>query len=375
MRITTAEIFQIRLPLISPFIVSYGTYTHVESIVLRLSTDTGLVGWGEATPDPYVTGETWSSAFAMLKHDLLMQIVGKDPLRRQSILAGLNRNVKGAQAARAAIDIALWDLAGKHCGVSIAALLGGPVRDQLPWHKTISIADPDQMADQARAAVAAGHDEIKMKVGSALLADDVARVMAVRQAAGDSVRLQIDANQGWRTPTIAIRAIRAIAPANPDWIEQAIAAEDLRGLAQIREATGIAQMVDEGALTAQDLLKVIELRCADLVNVKLMKSGGITEAVNMIAIAGAAGMRVMVGSMLEGSIASAAGVQIALAGEPVVANGLVGPTMLSNDVATGLRYSGGALSLDTSVPGLGVRVDEEQVKRFTVSGATVQAKT
>jgi L-Ala-D/L-Glu epimerase len=198
--------------------------------------------------------------------------------------------------------------------------------------------------------------------------------MAVRQAAGEHVRLQIDVNQGWQTPAIAIRAIRSINAANPDWIEQAIAGDDLSGLAEVRQATGVAQMVDEGVLNCQDMLRAIQLRAADLVNVKLMKTGGITEAAALIALASAAGIRSMLGSMLESSIATAAGVQVALASRSVVSNGLVGPVMLAADLAGGLVYADGTICLDPKAPGLGVQVDENQLKKFTVESASFKAE-
>ena len=366
MKITGIECYAVRLPLISPFIISYGTYSHVESVLVRLTTDTGLVGWGEATPDPYVTGESWASTHAMLRHDLLPLLRDQNPLAREVIHARLDGLVTGAPSAKAAIDLALWDIAGKHTGLSVAALLGGPVHDALVWHATLSIGAPATMAAEARAAVAAGHTEIKMKVGAARLTDDVERIMAVRAAVGPEIALMVDANQGWRDPATAIRAITAIAPAAPVWIEQPIRADDFAGLAEVRRATGIAQMADEGVHSARDGLRIAELRAADLINVKLMKTGGITEAIRLIAVCEAAGLRCMIGSMVESTIATAAGVQIALARRAVVANGLVGPVMLREDLATGLTYADGAIRIDPDAPGLGVFVDEERVAHFTV---------
>jgi L-Ala-D/L-Glu epimerase len=246
------------------------------------------------------------------------------------------------------------------------------VRDVLVWHATLSIGEPATMAAEARAAVAAGHREIKMKVGAARLADDVERIMAVRQAVGPEVALMVDANQGWRDPAIAIRAIQAIAPAAPLWIEQAIRADDFAGLAEVRRATGIAQMADEGVHNARDGLRIVELRAADLINVKLMKTGGITEAVRLIAVCEAAGLRCMVGSMVESTIATAAGVQLALARRAVVANGLVGPVMLRDDLATGLTYADGALRIDPDAPGLGIAVDEGRVAHFTTEQVSIE---
>lgn len=367
MKITDIACYAVRLPLIKPFIISYGAYSHVESILVRLTTDTGLVGWGEATPDPFVTGESWAGTHAMLRYDLLPLLRDQNPLAREAIHARLDGLVTGAPSAKAAIDLALWDIAGKQAHLSIAALLGGPVRDALVWHATLSIGTPATMAAEAKAAVAAGHSEIKMKVGAARLADDVERIIAVREAIGPEIALMVDANQGWRDPATAIRAIHAIAPAAPVWIEQPIRADDFAGLAEVRRATGIAQMADEGVYSARDGLRIVELRAADLINVKLMKTGGITEAVRLIAVCEAAGLRCMVGSMVESAIATAAGVQIALARRAVVANGLVGPVMLREDLATGLTYANGAIRMDPAAPGLGIVVDEVRVARFRVT--------
>jgi len=366
-KITGIACYAVRLPLITPFIISYGTYSHVESVLVRLTTDTGLVGWGEATPDPYVTGESWASTHAMLRHDLLPLLHDQNPLARETIHARLDEVVTGAPSAKAAIDLAVWDIAGKHAGVSVATLLGGPVRESLIWHATLSIGEPATMARAAEGAVAAGHTEIKMKVGAARLQDDVDRIIAVRAAVGPDIALMVDANQGWRDPATAIRAITAITPAAPIWIEQPIRADDFAGLADVRRATGIAQMADEGVYGARDALRIVTLRAADLINVKLMKTGGITEAMRLIAVCEAAGLRCMVGSMVESTIATAAGVQIALARQVVVANGLVGPVMLREDLATGLTYADGAIRMDPDAPGLGIVVNEESVARFAAS--------
>jgi L-alanine-DL-glutamate epimerase-like enolase superfamily enzyme len=372
MKIAGIECYAVRLPLIAPFIISYGTYSHVESVLVRLTTDNGLVGWGEATPDPYVTGESWAATYTILRQDLLPLLRDQSPLAREAIHARLDGLVTGAPSAKAAIDLALWDIAGKHAGMSVAALLGGPVRASLVWHATLSIGAPEAMAAEARAAVAAGHTEIKMKVGAARLQDDVARIMAVRAAVGPEITLMVDANQGWRDPATAIRAITAIAPADPVWIEQAIRADDFAGLAEVRRATGIAQMADEGVHSARDGLRISELRAADLINVKLMKTGGITGAMRLIAVCEAAGLRCMVGSMVESTIATAAGVQVALARRAVVANGLVGPVMLREDLATGLTYTDGAIRIDPHALGLGVSVDEERVAHFATEHASIQ---
>ncbi|MFN8515030.1 MAG: enolase C-terminal domain-like protein [Chloroflexia bacterium] len=173
---------------------------------------------------------------------------------------------------------------------------------------------PEAMAEDARRHVADGFRTVKLKVGQAEdLPLDVARVAAVRAAVGPGVAIKIDVNQGWRTPGTAIRAIRQLVPFDPAYVEQPVDQRDLEGLAEVRRACGVPIMADEAIHGAHDALRAVGLRACDLMNIKLMKCGGLLGALAINAIAETAGIGCQVGTMVESAVASAAGLHLALA--------------------------------------------------------------
>ncbi|HEX5498841.1 MAG TPA: enolase C-terminal domain-like protein, partial [Thermomicrobiales bacterium] len=222
--------------------------------------------------------------------------------------------------------------------------------------------------------VAAGFTTVKAKIGDAeqpLL--DARRVAAIREAVGPSVAIKVDVNQGWRTPGIAIAAIRAMAASVPAYIEQPVAAWNLDGLAEVRRQTGATIMVDEGVHGPREMQRVVALRAADLVNIKLMKTGGLLNAVKLNAIAESAGIAAQVGTMVESSIASAAGLHLATALANVRTVEMGGPNMLREDIGD-LRdcYAPGRIALGER-PGLGIELDEAAIRRFSEAWWTVTA--
>ena len=236
------------------------------------------------------------------------------PATARSALSALDARVEGAPAAKAALDIALHDLVARAAGIPLWQLLGGRAREALQISRVISMAEPTAMAAAARRHVTDGFHTVKVKVGdSANPLLDASRVAAVRQAIGPEVAIKVDVNQGWRSPGTAIAAIRAMAPSLPAYVEQPVLWWDMEGLAEVRRQTGAIIMIDEGCHGPRDMLRAVALRAADLVNIKLMKSGGILNALKLNAIAEAAGIPAQVGTMVESSIASAAGLHAAIA--------------------------------------------------------------
>jgi L-alanine-DL-glutamate epimerase-like enolase superfamily enzyme len=269
-----------------------------------MRTDSGVEGWGEATPDPNVTGETWHGTADALRYTLAPALIGQDARHREAALTLLDRRLEGAPTAKAALDIALHDLIARSLQAPLWQVLGGKARPSLHISRVISIASPREMAAKATQHVAAGFRTVKAKVGDAkapLL--DAQRVLAIREAIGPEIEIKVDANQGWRTPGVAIAAIRAMEAAHPASIEQPVAWWNLEGLAEVRRQTGATIMIDEGCHGPRDMLRTVELRAADLVNIKLMKTGGIFNALKLNAIAEAAGITAQVGTMVESSIA------------------------------------------------------------------------
>jgi L-alanine-DL-glutamate epimerase-like enolase superfamily enzyme len=370
--ITKIDIFPTRLPLHEPFVISYGTFPDVPTVLVRLETADGHVGWGEATPDPNVTGETFWGTAETISRDLAPALLGQDARNRESAIQRLDHRVEGCPAAKAALDIALHDLVGRASGLPVWALLGGRSKPALQISRVVSMKTPAEMAADAVAHVKAGFATVKLKVGDSIRPkDDVARIAAVREAIGPEIGIKVDVNQGWNTAGIAIAAIRGCQASEPVYIEQPIAAWDLEGLAEVRRQTGARIMVDEGCHGSREMQRIVALRAADLVNIKLMKCGGLWNAVKLNAIAETAGIVAQVGTMVESSIASAAGLHLATALANVQTVEMGGPLMLAADIGdVGMWYDRDRIAVP-DLPGLGIVVDELAVERHAVDRWTV----
>jgi L-alanine-DL-glutamate epimerase-like enolase superfamily enzyme len=362
-RIRQIEIFPIHLALHEPFVIAYATQDDIPTVLLRMTTEDGAVGWGEATPDPNVTGETWHSTIAMLEHDLAPAVMGLDVLNREGLVLAMDARVAGVPAAKAAIDIAAHDLVAKLANLPLWALLGGKSKPHLTISRVVSIKSPEAMAADALQHLNDGFETVKLKVGDWRNPGlDVGRVAAVRAAVGPAVGIKIDVNQGWKTPGIAIPAIRAILSSNPAYIEQPVDQHDIPALAEVRRSTGAPIMADECVHGVREMQQVVALRAADLVNIKLMKTGGLVNAMRVNAIAEAAGIVGQVGTMVESSIASAAGLHFAMAHANIRTVEMGGPLMIAGDIGN-LRtcYDRNHITLPDA-PGLGVDLDVEQIE-------------
>lgn len=363
MKITGVEIVPVELPLVEPFVVSYGSVRHVSSVLVRLETDEGLSGWGEATPDPMVTGETFGGAAATLEF-LAPALLGLDPINRLAAMHRVDARIRGAPATRAALDIALHDLAGRAAGLPVWALLGGRVRESLTVSRVVSLKAPEEMAADAERYVAAGFRTVKLKVGVEDAASDVRRVEAVREAVGEEVGIKVDVNQGWRTVSRAVGAARGMARCRPEYVEQPVDRRDLTGLSEVRRMGGVPVMADEAVLDARDALRAVHERACDRINIKLMKTGGLVDALTLNAVAETAGIICQVGTMVESSLASAAGLHLALALRNAETVEMGGPILLAEDVGNlGSFYDQDRISLPDG-SGLGVEPDEGVLSRY-----------
>jgi L-alanine-DL-glutamate epimerase-like enolase superfamily enzyme len=373
-QISTVDVIPVKLPLREPFVISYGTFPDVPSVLVRITTNDGLAGWGEATPDSNVTGETWGGTAATLRDDLAPALIGRDARDREAAMLALDARVEGVPAAKAALDMALHDLLGRASGLPVWAVLGGRSKPHLTISRVVSMKAPAEMARDAARHVADGFKTVKVKVGDG--ADwrlDTARIAAVRAAIGPEIGLKVDVNQGWKTPGVAIAAIRASLDSAPDYVEQPVAWWDVEGLAEVRRQTGATIMVDEGCHGPREMLRVTSLRAADLVNIKLMKCGGLLAALRLNAIAETAGIVAQVGTMVESSIASAAGLHLALALANVRTVEMGGPLMLADDVGDVRGWYDRDRIAVPDRPGLGITVDEATVRRFSTGWWTVSA--
>ena len=372
MKIIKADIYSVNFPLKEPFIISYASYPSMKAIILRLETDTGLIGFGEAVPDEHVTGEQVDAAFEMLKNVLVPQILNRSPFDIEAIHQLMNASLVGNPAAKAAIDIACYDLMGKATGQPVYNLIGGRAHDNLQYPKVLSIEAPQIMAEKATKAVAQGFSSLKLKVGLDDPALDIERIYAVRKAVGEDMPIRIDVNQGWKTVGVAVQTINRLEAANLTWVEQPIRIGDIRGLAEVRRKVSTPIMADESVQSMEDVLEIIRLDAADYINIKLMKAGGIFPAVQMAKAAEAAGIIAQIGSMVESSVGSAAGYHAVMARKNIQSAELTGPLLFSEEIGN-LHYELPYVKL-SGKPGLGIDVDPAQLKKLAFKSATVEGK-
>ncbi|PIC95822.1 dipeptide epimerase [Sporosarcina sp. P26b] len=363
MKITEIEIFAIRLPLHEPFVISYASYDDMPSIIVKMTTDTGHVGYGEAVADDHVTGESWEGTFAVLQHTLAPILLGEDPSCFGRIHEIMDQAIYGVPTAKAALDIACFDVVGKAYSIPAYNLLGGRYHEKFPITHVLSIASPEHMAQEAAERVEAGYGSLKMKVGTNAT-EDVKRIQAVRERVGKDIAIRVDVNQGWSNSATTLQAMKQLESCELDWLEQPVKADDIDAMVEIKSKTATPLMVDEGLRGMRDMREIIAKRAADKVNIKLMKCGGMYPAMKLAHMAEMAGIECQVGSMVESSIGSAAGFHVAFSQKAMTSVELTGPLKFSKDVGN-LRYDVPFIELNEK-SGLGIDVDEQTLEELTV---------
>ena len=358
MKIKQVEVFGLEIDLKVPFIISYDRYDVMPTILTRIETESGIVGWGEAVPDQHVTGETWDSTIEIIHHELASLVIGESPFNINLIHKKMNEKIKDVPGAKAAIDLALYDLMGKISKQPVYRLIGGKSHKKLDIPQVISILSPKEMAKEAKEYVDQGFKHIKIKVGTDP-DTDIKRIRMVREVLPNDVRLRVDANQGW-TVNEAIYVIRQTQDCQVDWYEQPTKAGDHEALAEVRKATNVNIMADESVHQMLDLIDIMRVRGADYINIKLMKTGGIYPALQLANLAESYRVPCQVGSMVETAIGTMAGAHLSISQHIIHSNEMVGPLMFKEDVAK-TDYQDGTLVVQDR-PGFGIDVDEEMVR-------------
>jgi L-alanine-DL-glutamate epimerase-like enolase superfamily enzyme len=363
MKISEIEIFAIHLPLYEPFVISYASYDYMPSIIIKITTDTGHIGYGEGVADEHVTGESWESTYAILKNTLAPILIGEDPGNMERIHEMMNSAIYAAPTAKAAIDIACYDVVGKQLGVPVYNLLGGRYHEEFPITHVLSIAPPEAMAKEAEERVAMGYRSMKMKVGTQV-AEDVKRIQAVRERVGHDIAIRVDVNQGWKSSANTLQGLQKLQACGLDWLEQPVTADDIDGMVEVKSKSTVPIMIDEGLRGTREMREIIDKRAADKVNIKLMKCGGIYPATKLAHMAEMAGIECQIGSMVESSVGSAAGFHLAFSKKIITSVELTGPLKFSKDIGN-LHYDIPFIRL-TNKPGLGIDVDEQILQQLTV---------
>lgn len=295
MKITKINVAPKTVKLKEPITIALGTIDCSVSAVVEIETDEGLVGYGEGAPGILITGETLQGTTECIRL-FEKQLIGVDPLDLERIHSIMDSVAAKAPSAKTAIDIACYDLLGKKAQLPLYKLLGG-YDSVVKTDMTIGIAEPTIMAEKAQLAVAQGFDTLKIKVGTGFAAD-LARVKAIREAVGNQINLRLDANQGWN-PKEAVRMIQHLEPYNIELVEQPVPYHNIEGLAYVTSQVATPIMSDESCFNSKDALRLIKTHAVDFVNIKLMKCGGIHEALKINSICEAAGVECMIGCMVE----------------------------------------------------------------------------
>jgi muconate cycloisomerase len=368
MRITRIESIPVRVPLKKGMTTKTAHGDHVTSdyVIVKIHTDEGIVGLGEATVSALWSGETSRSTHSAITELLGPALIGSDPTQISRIRAVMDFLIKLNPFTKSAIEMALWDISGKAAGLPVYQLLGGKVRDVIPTKMMIGAFELPRVRSLAEQFLGWGVRCLKVKVGLDL-AGDLARVQAVRELAGPDLPITVDSNCGWNVPTARI-ALGKLSKYDLLVAEQPIAPTDTTDLAYLRQHSSIPIMADESVFTLGDAWNVLRAHAADVISVYPGKNGGISASIEIAHVAKSAGIPCHIGSNLELGIGSAAMLHLAAAVPNIDSQtypaDILGPHYHESDLLkTPLSLEFTGARVPTGI-GLGVELDEELLGKF-----------
>lgn len=364
--IRSGRVHIVEIPVTETHSHGSGDVAAVKTLILELSTESGITGWGEASPWPVFTGTPEANA-STLRDYFIPALVGGDPFAAEVHLAAAEKSVVHCSEAKAAMETALLDIMGKALGVSVSELLGGRHRERVPL--SFSIANPDFDEDFAKAErlVADGVGIFKLKTGFKDHAFDLMRLDKLRQRFGDDVDLRIDYNQGLAAHE-ALPMLRDMEAFRLAFIEQPVPRDNLEAMAHFTDVLTTPVMADESVFNPREALIGARMRLADIFSLKIMKAGGLRRALQVAAIARAAGIGVYGGCMFETGVAHAAGAHL-MAALPELTLGCefyMSTYYLTEDIlADPFPVKAGRVHVPAG-PGLGIEVDRDRLEKYTL---------
>ena len=350
MKITNIEYFKLDMPLSVPYTIAYETVHSTTNIILKLSTSNGLTGWGCAAPDLEVTGETPQDVIDNIEKNVRDLLQDQYPFHIARITHKIKQLNPGASSTLAMVDMALYDLLARQAQLPLYQLLGG-YRESIPTSITIGILPLGETLEQAEAFLKQGFSILKLK-GGANLEEDVEKVLKLREQFGDRFLLRFDANQGY-TPTQAIEFINRTETAGIEILEQPTRHRKEEHLGEVTNNINIPVMADESIKTLKDAFRLARHELIDMVNIKIMKVGGILESQHINSVAKAAGMEVMIGCIDECALGISAGLHFALSRPNIEYADLDGHLDLLNDPFQNLFVLKNGILYPSAEPGLG----------------------
>jgi L-alanine-DL-glutamate epimerase-like enolase superfamily enzyme len=363
MKVTSVEAIPVSIPFFVPYVVWRGAITNADRVIVKISTDEGITGYGESAVIPYYAEENQAESVASIRGDFAPMITGEDPFELEKIVKNMDV-VLGHHCTKAAVETALWDIIGKKLNVPVYKLIGGRYNDKLPAIGHITLGTPEQMGTEAKRLAGLGYKTIKIKGGLGI-ETDVKIFSATREAVGPNVKVRIDVEETY-TPKMAIKMIKAIEPYDPELVSQPVSRFDMDGLSMVRKAVATPILADECVFSPEDVMNVVRREAADMINIKVMKSGGIYNSKKMAYIAEMADLPCLVGSMIELGPGTNASAQFMTATKIAGSHAceLVGSTKIKDDIIKDpLKIEDGCISLPNK-PGLGFDIDEAKLEKY-----------
>ncbi|NIR29865.1 MAG: dipeptide epimerase [Gammaproteobacteria bacterium] len=337
-----------------PYAIAFRSVDSVQNFIVALRSDRGCVGLGAASPEPHVTGETPEACGEALREDQLAWLVGADVRALPVHCRELGRRMPHAPAARAALDMALHDLLAQYLGLPLVEMLGR-AHESLPTSITIGIKSVDETLREAREYLERGFRVLKVKLGHSM-DEDIERLRALRRSCGGEITLRVDANQGYE-PDAIMRFVDATRDLDIEFMEQPVPVAGFYSLGALPDAVRKRIAADESLLEERDAVRLLEPpRPCGILNIKLMKCGGVHAGLRIATIAEAAGLELMWGCMDESLISISAALHAALASPATRYLDLDGSLDLARDVVEGGLILENGTMRTTDASGLGVKL-------------------
>ncbi|NRQ43218.1 dipeptide epimerase [Rheinheimera sp. YQF-2] len=358
MKITDIRLGMLRVPLKTAFKTALRTVNSTEDVVIIVETDSGNTGYGAAPATAVITGDIHGSIIEAIRTVIKPRLLGQDIADLNHIIRLIQGSIMKNYSAKAAVEMAVYDLFAQLYKAPLYKILGGGV-PKITTDLTISVDYIDKMVADSLSAIDRGFETLKVKVGKDI-GVDIERVKAIYAAVEGKALIRLDANQGW-TAKEAVYALHKLEDAGVrlELVEQPVKAYDLEGLKYITERVHTPVMADESSFGPREVIELIKMRAADIINIKLMKTGGIANAIKIADICSFYDMQCMIGCMLEGSISVAAAVHVAVAKSDVITKiDLDGPSLCAFDpVTSSVSFNDADITI-ADAPGLGITAIE-----------------
>ncbi|WP_397600696.1 mandelate racemase/muconate lactonizing enzyme family protein [Silvanigrella sp.] len=354
MKIVDVKIGKIKIPLKRPFKTALRTVYFAEDIIVKLITQSGLIGFGSAAPTFAITGDSLDSISSCILNELKPKIIGLELTNIESIMSKLHASIVNNTSALSAIDMAIYDLYAQSLNLPLYKLFGG-YRNLVFTSVTISANPPDVMVADALVALEDGFSDLKLKLGVDPIYD-IDRVKAVRAAVGNLIKISVDANQAWGAKE-SVRMINKLEHLglNIEFVEQPVKAKHIEDLLFVTQNVTTDILADESVFSPYDAFQICKQKAADLINIKLAKAGGFYQATKILNLAESAGIECLMGCMLESQVAVTAAAHFAAAKKSIVRCDLDPPALLAeNPVIGGVSLDGNVLTLNETA-GLGIK--------------------